>query len=735
MIKKLSRIPGLTWQALFLVTGMSWLLAPALNHQLSYRITLISEYETAGQPYAWLFRAGDVIAAGLLLWLAWVYARHDRTRWTFWLLLAVGIGNLLDPIVTTSCERVVHGVCVEPNDLQALAHGVETIVTVVALAILTIRDVLHHRRLGSVLMVSLQIVFYVVFVTKFAKNEGFATFAQYIYQCAVMLWLAWFCREQYMVPRPPSLSRRVTAVRWLVALWAAINGAVAILTSLPGLHLVDRARSLYFAGDTAWLAQHGVIVGVIMLYLARHIVRGERRARQLLLIVLAVEVIRYALIGPHLIFLCVYGLTFAALFVARDDFERGAPPLTWSMRLRDLSYLLGLISMVLATTFALLDRDSHIASIAARSFDHFTDYAFDGTNLHKSHLESVLLAHTLTAFIGAALAAILWTLFRPSRPLSEGPQDSAEAEAVLRRYSTSTEDWFKLWPADKQYFWNMTHTAFVAYKITGPVAFALADPIGAPKQQKALLAAFVVWARGQGLRACFLPVFEERLPLYGALSSLQIGASALVNIDQFVVETSRDKWWRWKRNRAVKQGFTYHLSAAPHTPELLGQLHAVSDDWLTQGEHQERGFALGYFDLQYIRESTIHYLLDESGEVVAFVNQLPTVRRLSTASIDLLRFRASAQDAMPFLLANVISQLQTERYTHFDLGFVPFAGAQGPVIRITSTLGAGRFSAKGLEQFKNKFDPAWQPTYLAYDGDLADLALIALNLENAMALE
>ena len=40
--------------------------------------------------------------------------------------------------------------------------------------------------------------------------------------------------------------------------------------------------------------------------------------------------------------------------------------------------------------------------------------------------------------------------------------------------------------------------------------------------------------------------------------------------------------------------------------------------------------------------------------------------------------------------------------------------------------------AKGLEQFKNKFDPVWEPNYLAYEGDMTDLAVIALNIEKAM---
>jgi lysylphosphatidylglycerol synthetase-like protein (DUF2156 family) len=68
----------------------------------------------------------------------------------------------------------------------------------------------------------------------------------------------------------------------------------------------------------------------------------------------------------------------------------------------------------------------------------------------------------------------------------------------------------------------------------------------------------------------------------------------------------------------------------------------------------------------------------------------------------------------------------------FDLGFVPFAKARGPLLSIAKAVATDRFSAKGLEQFKNKFRPSWEPNYLAYEGDIADLAVIALNIEKAM---
>ncbi|HPR08954.1 MAG TPA: hypothetical protein PLT04_00095 [Candidatus Saccharibacteria bacterium] len=44
------------------------------------------------------------------------------------------------------------------------------------------------------------------------------------------------------------------------------------------------------------------------------------------------------------------------------------------------------------------------------------------------------------------------------------------------------------------------------------------------------------------------------------------------------------------------------------------------------------------------------------------------------------------------------------------------------------------FSSLGFEQFKNKFDPTWHTTYLAYDGDEFDVPAISTAVVSATRL-
>jgi len=178
------------------------------------------------------------------------------------------------------------------------------------------------------------------------------------------------------------------------------------------------------------------------------------------------------------------------------------------------------------------------------------------------------------------------------------------------------------------------------------------------------------------------------------------------------------------------------VSSPPHTPELLRETFILSRSWLEQSGHSEQGFALGYYDDAYLRQCRLHVLRNASSELVAFANQLPIYHGLRQSSVDLIRFRPDVNGAMPVLIANLLMQMHgAGEYDSFDLGFVPLAKIDTKAAAIARRLATGRFSAAGLEQFKGKFEPQWQPQYLAYDGDLVDLAALFTRLQKAMRVE
>ncbi len=718
------------WQVAFLLLGTSWLWAPHLNKLLSPRTALISQYEMPLQPFSWLFRLSDLLSASLLLFITYISYKLKRNKTVMVLLLLIGIGMLLDPVLTTSCH-VSAASCQEYFSLNFFLHASETVLTATSLMLLSLYDIYKRKRVVSLLFVAFQIAYGLLFISQLADQQHFNTFSQFLYQTIIILWLAWFVRDFLLDRNVRPKLRESSIVKSLAATAAYIGGITSILASLAHIHLLGRIRNFYFGGDTAWLAQHSVIIGIVMLYLARHLARGELRARQIFLAIAGLETLKYSVIAPHPSLMVFYLIVFITLFLAKDDFKRGTVPMTWDVRLKDLVYMFISLSATLLVALIVLDRDNRTALATSRAFDHFFDYAATNPVVMRTHLPSILLAHTASVFLMLSVATGLYILFRPyNRVVKNTAASKDRIEQALRRYSNSSEDCFKLWPNDKEYFFGDSEDGFIAYKVVGSIAFALTDPMA--KERSKLIAQFIAWCGAHRLRACFLPISKQSLTMYKqqSLKTLDIGASALINIRNFVNTTSNDKWWRWQKNRAAKNNYIYKHAIPPHNQDLLKQFRRVSDSWLTINDHKERGFALGYFKEEYIQKCIINYLETKDGRVCAFVNELPQFKSSNVLAIDLLRYHADSPSAMPYLLYKTIEANQ-DNYTEFDLGFVPFAQTKSSVLSVARALAGNRFSSKGLEQFKNKFDPVWYPMYLAYDGDLGDLTLIALKLEDA----
>jgi phosphatidylglycerol lysyltransferase len=82
---------------------------------------------------------------------------------------------------------------------------------------------------------------------------------------------------------------------------------------------------------------------------------------------------------------------------------------------------------------------------------------------------------------------------------------------------------------------------------------------------------------------------------------------------------------------------------------------------------------------------------------------------------------------MQYLFTELMLWGQREGYRHFRLGMAPFSGLESRALAPLWTR-AGAFmyqhgehfyNFQGLREYKNKFDPVWEPRYLASPGGVA----------------
>lgn len=722
------------WQAAFLLSATTWLFAPYLNDLLSERTTYISQYMVPNMPYAWIFRTGEFIAALLLLLMAAkVYAKYKRLTIPVALLSVIGVVVLVDLLVPATCT-IVDYACKETNNIQNIVHNIESIIGYMAFIGFGLWDSIKNKRMPSMIFTSLGLGLGLFLTIGLADKYELTTVTQFAFQFLAVVWTAWFAatlfdKQKYVIKQ--------SYVNKVVGYWVGLQGIVSLVVAVGHIDLYSRHAGAYFGANDVLIGSHGVIVGIVLLYLSRQLVRGERRAWQLLLVLLGVEIIKYATVASNMSLVLTTLLTFVAIFVARDFFNRGMVHYSWRTRTYDVVRVLIGAGIVVSVVSILVMR-TPLSSRLQSAFKNTHKTVVATQDGVESHIGNSIRNRTNSAVIAAVAWLVLWSLFRPAKPIGlfADQQEIEEAESLLAYHSNSTEDLFKLWPEDKEYFWSKNRDGFIAYKVVGPVAFALADPIAPNKSaRKRLLKDFIAFCQTHGWHACFVLVSEESIPMYekSKMKKMQIGASAVIDIAQYASETSTNKWWRWQRNKGRKMNYQYEILEPPHASGVMKRLKEISDEWLTRGGHQEESFAMGYFDEKYLERCRIHILRNEAGEIIAFVNQMHTFNNQPQTTIDLIRFVSEEQNANNFLLYSMLLRLDEEgEYKYFDLGFVPLAQMRGKLANAARKLGANRYSAGGLEQFKGKFAPTWKPNFIAYDGDVADLGLIALNLEKAM---
>jgi len=161
-------------------------------------------------------------------------------------------------------------------------------------------------------------------------------------------------------------------------------------------------------------------------------------------------------------------------------------------------------------------------------------------------------------------------------------------------------------------------------------------------------------------------------------------------------------------------------------PALLPQLREVSNDWLGVKAGSEKGFSLGFFNEDYLTRFPVA-LLESGGRIEAFANIWPGPGKVEL-SVDLMRHRRTApKNAMEGLFIFLMLWGKAEGYGSFNLGMAPLSGLEqsdfAPLwIKFASYLyryGRTFYNFQGLRAYKDKFDPVWEPKYLAYPGGLA----------------
>jgi len=545
--------------------------------------------------------------------------------------------------------------------------------------------------------------------------------------------------------------------RWLeiVAGLVLLSGLLTISGVL--LSILHARRANIVLTD----ARFTVLVGLSFVYLASLLRRGKYNAWLIGLPLYGYLVVRNiqhfifdfpdgVRLVPAILNLAIPILALLGLIIFRRQFNVRSEVRNFATALRR-SIIILLVAFLYGTIgFQLFDTPDFHREIPVPTGAHYTVDQFGLTTNHQLEPQTKranLFLGSLSVISLGSVFYVLVSLFAPIRfRLSHSAHDYEDMARLLRQSPSSSEDFFKLWPRDKAYFFDAGRSAGLAYKSTYGVALVVGDPAGDKAEFGHLIRQFQEYCRVNDWEPAFVHVEKINAALYGSLGfELQkIGEEAIVDISHYVKSVMPNKYFRHIVNRFEREKYTTEILEPPHGAAVLSRLREVSDDWLTVPGRAERGFMMGYFNYDYIQQCPVMVARDEAGTIQAFINRVPSFNERE-ANFDFVRHtKGSPGNINDYLMLNFINYLHRQAVPRLNMGLSPLAGLEASdekdrsaidgILSFTYSNASRFYSFKGLNRFKSKYEPAWEDRYIVYYGGLRGFSRTMTALMRAMRL-
>lgn len=294
------------------------------------------------------------------------------------------------------------------------------------------------------------------------------------------------------------------------------------------------------------------------------------------------------------------------------------------------------------------------------------------------------------------------------------------AEVIVRQ-SSDTSTYLAL-TGDKYLLWSDTGNSFLMFDVTSKYWVAMGDPVGVAEEREELAWQLLTLADRHNAKIAFYQVSTNHIPLYLelGLAFIKLGEEARVPLCTFSLDGSKRSGLRQAYNRMLRDSISFEIIPASAVEVILPRLQQISNHWMEDKKAREKRFSIGFYKDDYLHRCEIA-VVKKDGQIIAFANvwQLESKEELS---IDLMRYEPGAPNGvMEFLMISLMLWGKQHEYHWFNLGMVPLSGLEKhPLASLWSKVGNTVFrfghefyNFEGLYQYKSKFDPEWQPRYLA----------------------
>jgi len=547
--------------------------------------------------------------------------------------------------------------------------------------------------------------------------------------------------------------RRLTWIPAVAALLTLLIGLSDVLAVFkPAWHQAleaHRVNAVVPGTLTNVTRTSDVLIGLLLLMLARGLRRRKRRAWQAVIALLVFDIVIHFLHFPHPVpvsgFVAIALL--AVLLYRHEEFYAVADPRNRRAALRafvvlvvlDFAIGLGYLQVgPLSGSYSFVQRLQDVAyELVGVSGPVTIAWASDARGD---------LYHFLTSGLGVFTVVVTIYLFlRSDRPRPGlGDVDTARIRELLDRYGDRDSLGYFALRDDKSVIWSPSGKSGVCYRVVSGVMLAAGDPLGDSEAWPGAIAEFLSEAARHAWRPAVMGCSELGAEVWcreGDLTALELGDEAIVNVADFSLSGRQMRNVRQMVNRVAKNGYTAEVRRVGDIPQQeLERVIREADRW--RGTHVERGFSMALGRLGVPGdEKCVLVTAKEDGVLRAVLQFVPWGN--DGLSLDLMRRDKTAQAGLnDFLIVEAIKAAPELGIKRVSLNFAMFRAAleRGERIGAGPVLKAWRgllvflsrwFQIESLYKFNAKFAPVWEPRFFVFTSsrDAPRIALAALEAE------
>jgi phosphatidylglycerol lysyltransferase len=275
---------------------------------------------------------------------------------------------------------------------------------------------------------------------------------------------------------------------------------------------------------------------------------------------------------------------------------------------------------------------------------------------------------------------------------------------------------------DKRFLFSASGESFLMFGVRGRSWIAMGPPVGRDDERMELFWRFRELADAHAARAGFYALGPADLPdsVDLGLAIQKTGESAAVPLEAFSLSGRRREVLRRNWRKAGEGGAAFEVIPAEQVHAIMPELKQISDAWLGHHAGGEKGFSMGGFEERYVAEFPVALVRVED-RIVAFATLWPTAGKVSF-SMDLMRYSDDApKNVMDYLFVELLGWGKEQGYQAFEFGVAPLAGLDdrplAPIMsrvgRLLYERGEEIYNFQGVRRYKDKYDPVWQPRYIA----------------------